>query len=575
MDKFLKNTVTDVNSKNLFILFLVLTFVLNLLQSYFTGLHPDEAYYWIYSKFLDWGYFDHPPMVALFIKGGYAIFQNTLGLRLITVISNLGALIILYQIVKKYNQNVPLFILMVSAVLMFHVYAFITTPDVPLFFFTILFLYLYQIYLKEDKLYWAILLGLVCGALMMSKYHGILVIFFVLISNLNLFKRKSFYLVISLGILICLPHLYWQYLNNFPSFYYHIIDRSATPYRFDYTSQYFLDQLLMMGPLVGWLFFYYGFKVKSKPDAFLRSLKFILYGVLIFFFISTFKGRVQAQWPLIEFIALFILAYVYASNNTAHVSKFKWLFGINIFLIILARLIIMGFIPAANKIKFVAEFQNYDVWANQLKEVTENKPVIFLDGFQKASYYNFYTRSLKADAYNSIAYRQTQYDLWPLENEIQGKSVFLIEDGKATGKNQQTVKTIKGAYHLTLINHVRFYPKIYFDPINFPKQWDKNETRLVAFTIRNPYQKTVSFSDDDQEWKCSFQYGLMQNGKMISLSALPDSLKAISLKANETKKVNLNIKSPNKAGDYKLFISIKTKPFKGTRNSKMISLKVK
>jgi 4-amino-4-deoxy-L-arabinose transferase-like glycosyltransferase len=443
MEKFLQRTFDNGKSENLFILFLVLTFILNLLQSYFTGLHPDEAYYWVYSKFLAWGYFDHPPMVALFIKAGYSLFQNTLGVRLFTVISNLGAIILLYQIVKKYSPNIQLFIIMISSVLLFHVYAFITTPDVPLFFFSVLFLYVYQIYLKEDKLYWAIFLGLVCGALMLSKYHGILLILLVLISNLNLFKRKSFYLVIFLGVLVCLPHLYWQYENNFPSFYYHIIDRSATPYHFNYTSQYFLDQLLMMGPLVGWLLFYYGFKQKANQDEFLKSLKFVLYGVFIFFFFSTFKGRVQAQWPLIEFIALFILAYIYASKNIHHFYKFKWLFGINIFLIILARFIIMGFIPAANKIKFVANFQGYDVWAKQLKNNAKGKNVIFVDGFQQASYYNFYTNSLNAVAYNSINYRQTQYDLWPLENRIQGKDIYLIEEGKAVSNNQQSIETSK------------------------------------------------------------------------------------------------------------------------------------
>jgi hypothetical protein len=574
MEKFLQRTFDNAKSKNLFILFLVLTFILNLLQSYFTGLHPDEAYYWVYSKFLAWGYFDHPPMVALFIKAGYSLFQNTLGVRLFTVISNLGAIILLYQIVKKYSPNIQLFIIMISSVLLFHVYAFITTPDVPLFFFSVLFLYVYQIYLKEDKLYWAIFLGLVCGALMLSKYHGILLILLVLISNLNLFKRKSFYLVIFLGVLVCLPHLYWQYENNFPSFYYHIIDRSATPYHFNYTSQYFLDQLLMMGPLVGWLLFYYGFKQKANQDEFLKSLKFVLYGVFIFFFFSTFKGRVQAQWPLIEFIALFILAYIYASKNIHHFYKFKWLFGINIFLIILARFIIMGFIPAANKIKFVANFQGYDVWAKQLKNNAKGKNVIFVDGFQQASYYNFYTNSLNAVAYNSINYRQTQYDLWPLENRIQGKDIYLIEEGKAVSNNQQSIETSKGFYHLTLIDDVRFYPKMYFNPVNFPKDWSKNETKSVTFTLRNPYSKTISFSDDDEKWKCSFQYGFMKDGEVINLLPLSKSLKNISLKANETKVLSLNITSPNQSGDFKLFLSIKTEPFAGTRNSKMISLKV-
>ncbi|MET4083459.1 4-amino-4-deoxy-L-arabinose transferase-like glycosyltransferase [Pedobacter sp. UYP30] len=575
INKFLHGKPSTIKSRNLFIIFLILTFIANLLQSYFTGLHADEAYYWVYSKFLAWGYFDHPPMVALFIKAGYSLFQNTLGLRLFTVISNLGTIILLYQIVKKFNANISMFIIMISSVLLFQVYAFITTPDVPLFFFSVLFLYLYQIYLKEDKVYWAVFLGLACGALILSKYHGILLIFFVLISNVHLFKRRSFYLVISLAIALCLPHLYWQYQNGFPSFYYHIIDRSATPYRLEYTLQYFLDQLLMMGPLVGWLLFYYGFKLKTNQDAFLKSLKFIFYGVFVFFFFSTFKGRVQAQWALIEFVALFILAYVYASKNINHFYKFKWLFGINIFLIILARLAITGFVPTADKINFVSGFQGYGAWANKLSKAANGKKVIFKDGFQAASYYNFYTKSLNAVAYNSISYRQTQYDLWPLENEMQGSDVYLVEDGKANAVNQKTVDTGKGIYHLTLLEDVRFYPKINFEPIDFSENWGKSETRSVTFALKNPYQKTISFSNDHQKWKCSFQYGFMKQGAVVGLTPLSDSLRNITLKANEIKKISLKITSPGTNGDYKLFLSIKTEPFAGTRNSKMISIKVK
>ncbi len=52
------------------------------MQSGLTELQDDEAYYWVYSHFLDWGYFDHPPMTALLIKMGYAIFHNELGVRL-------------------------------------------------------------------------------------------------------------------------------------------------------------------------------------------------------------------------------------------------------------------------------------------------------------------------------------------------------------------------------------------------------------------------------------------------------------------------------------------------------------
>ena len=63
-------------------LFIILIFIIN---TSFIGsfeLSYDESYYWMYSQFMDWGYFDHPPMVALFIKMGTYIFGNTaLGVR--------------------------------------------------------------------------------------------------------------------------------------------------------------------------------------------------------------------------------------------------------------------------------------------------------------------------------------------------------------------------------------------------------------------------------------------------------------------------------------------------------------
>ncbi len=50
--------------------------VISLFQAGFTELMDDEAYYWVYSRHLDWGYFDHPPMVALLIKMGYGLFHQ-------------------------------------------------------------------------------------------------------------------------------------------------------------------------------------------------------------------------------------------------------------------------------------------------------------------------------------------------------------------------------------------------------------------------------------------------------------------------------------------------------------------
>jgi hypothetical protein len=294
--------------KNLY-LFLAGWAVLNIIQGTFTDLHPDEAYYWLYSKFLDWGYFDHPPMVALFIKTGDLLSHSSLGLRIVTVITTTLSFFLLWETVKGYANNIKLFILLASSIVLFHVYGFITTPDSPLFFFTVLFFYLYQRYLKQDSYWIAALLALVIACLLYSKYHAILVLFFTILSNFKLFRRPSFWFIIVFSIIAFLPHIWWQVQNGYPSFFYHIIDRSAEAYRFEFTYQYLLGQLALAGPLVGWYLYKNAATLKAN-DSFLRALKFNCYGIFIFFFLSTFKGRVEAHWTLPGMICLFMLAYV-------------------------------------------------------------------------------------------------------------------------------------------------------------------------------------------------------------------------------------------------------------------------
>src|ERR1700686_5836422 len=57
--------------------------VLRLVAAAWTPLTFDEAYYWMWSKHLAGGYYDHPPAVAAVIRLGTLIAGDTeLGVRL-------------------------------------------------------------------------------------------------------------------------------------------------------------------------------------------------------------------------------------------------------------------------------------------------------------------------------------------------------------------------------------------------------------------------------------------------------------------------------------------------------------
>ncbi|MDB5011021.1 MAG: hypothetical protein JWQ06_1810, partial [Mucilaginibacter sp.] len=375
--------------------FLICWTILNALQAYKLEIHADEAYYWMYSRFLDWGYFDHPPMVAIFIRIGDSIVHNELGLRLITILTSTASLYFLWCILKKYTVNAQLFILVIAGTFIFHVYGFTTTPDAPLFFFTVLFYLFYQKYLENDSWLLALALGIIIACLLYSKYHAVLLILFTVLSNLKLLKRSSFWGIVVLATALYIPHILWQINHDYPSLNYHLSDRSAAKYNLANSYLYIPGQLLMAGPVIGWFLFYKVFNIRVK-DAFIRCLLVNCIGTFLFFFITTFRGEAQPHWTLIAFaplVMLVLISFKQAGNNIP--GWFYRVAIINISVILFLRISIMfRILPIAN-IGEIKSFYGFRDWAHAVKQKAGDNYVIMADGFQNPSKYNYYTNSTK------------------------------------------------------------------------------------------------------------------------------------------------------------------------------------
>lgn len=575
MSNYLHNLSNSRSWPPIIVAFIFLIFLTNILQASFTGLHADEAYYWLYAEFLEWGYFDHPPMVAIFIKAGEFI-NGSLGLRLATCILQSVSIYLLWLIVKPYKTSISTFTILFSSVLLFHVYGFITTPDAPLFFFAVLFLYLYQQYLKKPTIVLSLLLGITASALLYSKYHGILLLFFILISNLSLFKQLRFYLIIIVAISLYLPHIFWQQQHNYPSLQYHLFDRSASPYQITFSLEYLINLLLVTGPLTGWYLYYQAYKIKINEDKFIKALVFSVYGILIFFFISTFKGRVQAHWPLLAFISVFILACISSVKQISIYQQKKLfrLFAINLLLILFSR-VALAFPPKfLKKIDFVSSYSGYEKWAEQIKQHSNGYPVIFLDGFQNPSLYNFYTQTHDGFAYDSYFYRKTQYEIFPIEDSIRNKKVFFLSNKTDTSIHQEKVNTDKGIYWGSFIDSVRLYQKLNFIPQTQVNSWRRNEKKSILFKIENPYDESVYLKSYSQHSSLDVFYVIMLNGEIIKEETFSENFSKLVLEPKKSIFVRLKITSLPSKGNYQYFIVVKTSPFQGSRNSPMIKMNV-
>ena len=302
------------------ILFYITWFLIGIIQSYATELMDDEAYYWMYSRYPDFGYFDHPPMIAFVIKAGYFFFHNELGVRFFIVALNTATVYIIQQLLQRKNDF--LYYAILGSMALAQVGGFIAVPDGPMLFFTALFFLVYRKFIQQPGLLYSMLLGVIAAALLYSKYHGVLIIIFVLLSNPKLLKSYPIWLAGSVALLLFAPHLYWQYLNDFPSVQFHLNERIPSAYRINFTTDYIFGQILLAGPILGWLFLWSAFKYKPTSIT-ERALKFTLAGIYVFFLLSSFKYRVEANWTVPAYIALIVLSHQYLDEN---INLRKWVY---------------------------------------------------------------------------------------------------------------------------------------------------------------------------------------------------------------------------------------------------------
>ena len=128
------------SAQKCFLILSVCWFIIHLLQAIFTEINADEAYYFLYGKYPAWGYFDHPPMVALLSCISAFFFKGNLGARFLTVLIQIPTLWLIWlQLDKKENKStkdVLVFFIIAASMVMFAVCGFTATPDAPLLFFT-------------------------------------------------------------------------------------------------------------------------------------------------------------------------------------------------------------------------------------------------------------------------------------------------------------------------------------------------------------------------------------------------------------------------------------------------------
>lgn len=404
--------------------------VLDLLCALFCEIHADEAYYRLYGQFLDWGYFDHPPVVGLMTAISGALVPETslmlknLSVRLVTVLIHMATVYVVWKTIEEKVRNSPsslfCFLLVAASIPMFCAYGFMTTPDAPLLFFAAVFYYAYRKFTTDRQWSTAILLGLSIAGMLYSKYIAVLVIAFALLGNLRLLRDAKAWAAVGIAIVLMLPHLWWQYANHFPSFTYHLVSR-ATSYQVLYSLEYLPNQWAVFNPLVWALMLWIGARQICHNDAFKRSLGMTIWGFQVFFLIMTCRGHVEPHWTVVTAIPAIILL---TEETEIWKRGIKIALACCVGLVLVARVVLMlNVLPARTGLA------NKQPFYEQLHAEAQGHPVVFDGSFQAPSLYRFYYND-EAVLVRNLYDRYTQFDLWHLEHELLGKPACVRRKGQ-------------------------------------------------------------------------------------------------------------------------------------------------
>jgi len=433
-----------------------------------------------------WGYFDHPPMVALLIKISSLFFNGELGVRFVSCILSAANILVLWLMIDhpKKNEYISQFFVLVFSMTLLNAYGFFTLPDTPLLFFTSCFLLTYKRFLKQQTWLNTLLLGVLMAALMYSKYHAVLVILFVFLSNLKLVKNKYAWFSVLIALFCYAPHFYWLFAHDFVSIKYHLYERPNGAYSFEkYTLGFFVNLIAIFG--LTFPFIYYALYKTKSTNLFNRALLFLTYGVIIFFFISSFNRRVQTQWVIIICIPLVVLVYNYMLKDA---KVLKWIYRLGTLNIIIILYLRVGLVHQPLLFTVFYETHGNKDWVSKIKNEVGAMPVVFENSYRNAPMYAFYSGNHNVFSLNNVQYRKNQFSIDDSEEKVRGKDVLYVSRYIKDGTFQYT-KTDGGKYYAKYIKDFRSYRKL--DCIIDEKELPVTTNQEINFEIYNPYRFNI------------------------------------------------------------------------------------
>jgi hypothetical protein len=194
-----------------------------------------EAYYFTWSRFLDWSYYDHPPLTAWMVRLTTLFGSSPAAVRLGPVLAAGAFGLLFYRLAERlFRPRTAFFALvLVTALPVFLASSFVLNPEAALAPLWVGFLLAVERMRKRDEWWRPLVAGGLLGAAFLAKYTALLLVPAVLLylvfstPSRRWLKRPSFYAGALLALVVAAPVVAWNAARGWPSLQLHLVERAT------------------------------------------------------------------------------------------------------------------------------------------------------------------------------------------------------------------------------------------------------------------------------------------------------------------------------------------------------------
>jgi 4-amino-4-deoxy-L-arabinose transferase-like glycosyltransferase len=304
-----------------------------LLRVIFGGLihlTEDEAYYRLWAQHLQFGYYDHPPMIAWWIRAGMTLAgDSALGVRLLPALATGVTTWLVGDLARRLGGDDATAAragLWYNATLTLAVGGILAIPDAPASLFWTLTLWCLVRTTGPRAFGWWLAAGAAAGCSLLSKYSGLFLAPGVLLWVLGRRDGRAAlatpgpWLAALLALAIFSPNLIWNAGHGWASFMRQYGRVAPHSWHVAFLLEFLATQVLLLNPIIA-VYAARGVSdgLGGRSNLWLpiaTSAPFALY-----LLIHSLHDRVQGHWPAPLFSALVICGAVAASRRPSWVTK--------------------------------------------------------------------------------------------------------------------------------------------------------------------------------------------------------------------------------------------------------------